>query len=183
MNEIELKKLWELINRSKVYNFGTLSFDDFKSKMDTPEKRKSFWNTYVLKLQEEDINLGDYNSFESRLGEDENKFKDLDPVFNCFVQNSDLNPYLKMENPNVLTGYDENNNVTWHWKKEGTWEKYKGDKLSDKGTWTCDPSSKKDFVMTSTAQPVFRSKNADYGFTLSESKIQKIVRKHLRSYL
>ena len=42
MNELELKKLWDKI--SKYDNFGT--FESFKSKMDTTEKRKKFFDKF-----------------------------------------------------------------------------------------------------------------------------------------
>lgn len=59
MNEIELKKLWNGV--SKIYDINT--FEIFKSKMTTPEQRKSFYD----KLTAKEFDLGDYYLFENRL--------------------------------------------------------------------------------------------------------------------
>jgi hypothetical protein len=66
MNETELKKLWDKL-QNKI-NVGT--FESFKSKMDTAEKRKSFFNKYYEKLKNDyKLNLGKYNDFEKRLSD------------------------------------------------------------------------------------------------------------------
>jgi len=59
MNEIELKKLYEKI--SIKYDIGT--FDEFKSKMQTVEQRKSFYDVISKKF-----NIGGYNDYVTRLG-------------------------------------------------------------------------------------------------------------------
>ena len=59
MNEIELKKLYEKI--SIKFNIGT--FDEFKSKMQTVEQRKSFYDVISKKF-----NIGGYNDYVTRLG-------------------------------------------------------------------------------------------------------------------
>jgi hypothetical protein len=64
MNEIELKKLWDKL-QGKL-NFGT--FDSFKSKMNTVDKRKTFFDKYYEQLKNDyNLNLGEYNDFEKRL--------------------------------------------------------------------------------------------------------------------
>jgi hypothetical protein len=64
MNEIELKKLWDKL-QGKL-NVGT--FDSFKSKMNTVDKRKTFYNKYYEQLKNDyNLNIGEYNDFEKRL--------------------------------------------------------------------------------------------------------------------
>jgi len=57
MNEKELRKLYDAV--SNKYNIGT--WEQFRSKMQTVEQRKSFYNAISNKF-----NIGDYNSFEMR---------------------------------------------------------------------------------------------------------------------
>ena len=65
MNEQQLYKLWNHLQTASE-DFGT--FEEFKTKMSTPELRKRFYNAYDEKLRKEKIDLGDYVDFESRLG-------------------------------------------------------------------------------------------------------------------
>ena len=60
MNEIELKKLWDAIQKS---NFDVGSWEHFKSKMMTPNDRKSFYNV----MSQYNFDLGDYEIYEKRL--------------------------------------------------------------------------------------------------------------------
>lgn len=66
MNEKNLQSLWDKIGSW----FDLKNFDEFKSKMDTPEKRKSFFekNREWLK-KTHNFELGEYNDFESRLSQ------------------------------------------------------------------------------------------------------------------
>lgn len=69
MNEQELKKLWDKL-QGKI-NVGT--FEVFKSKMSTPEKRKKFWDKYHQKLKDEyNFQLGTLNDYLSRLAGNQN---------------------------------------------------------------------------------------------------------------
>jgi hypothetical protein len=58
MNEIELKKLWDALQTK--FDVGT--FDEFKSKMATPEMRKKFYDAASSKFD-----LGSYDAYEKRL--------------------------------------------------------------------------------------------------------------------
>ena len=57
--EEDYKKLYEAV--SARFNIGT--YDEFQSKMNTPEDRKGFYDS----VSKNGFDLGDYNSYESRL--------------------------------------------------------------------------------------------------------------------
>jgi hypothetical protein len=64
MNETELKTLWDKL-QGKL-NVGT--FESFKNKMSTQEKRKRFFDKFFQKLKDDfNFTLGNYNDFERRL--------------------------------------------------------------------------------------------------------------------
>ncbi len=60
MDEKELQKLYGAV--SKHFNVG--EYNSFRTKMSTPEQRKSFYNTVTSK----GFDIGDYDSYEKRIG-------------------------------------------------------------------------------------------------------------------
>lgn len=60
MDEKQLQALYNSVSQ----HFDIGSYDDFKSRMQTPEQRKSFYDVVGNK----GFDLGDYNEYEQRLG-------------------------------------------------------------------------------------------------------------------
>jgi hypothetical protein len=48
MNEVEIKKLWDLL--SSKYDMGTYTYEEFKKRMSTPEGVKGFYKKYGQEL-------------------------------------------------------------------------------------------------------------------------------------
>jgi hypothetical protein len=61
MNEVELKKIWDLL--ISKYDASGVTYEDFKQKMSSVDGRKRFFNKYTSK----GLNLGDYNTYEKKL--------------------------------------------------------------------------------------------------------------------
>ena len=86
----ELQKLYDAV--SAEFNVG--SFEEFSSRMATSEDRKKFYNA----VSAEGFDLGDYDTYESRLGgSDESKKKDFTDLLgkdseDIYAENSDVTP-------------------------------------------------------------------------------------------
>lgn len=60
MNEIELQRIWDLLNSK--YDLGTYTFEQFKQRMSVTDGRKGFYEKYNKSL-----NLGTYEDYEKIL--------------------------------------------------------------------------------------------------------------------
>jgi hypothetical protein len=139
MNEIELKKLWDKI--SLIINFGT--FELFKSKMDTVDKRKRFYEKYYNILKEKNVYLGVYDKYELRLSDNSTQAPQPSPgqtlppsvspetnIFSCLLKDETLR-------------YNKLNNTVYYYEKGYYYIFYSNYRCyfsqdQDKGTWSCD---------------------------------------------
>ena len=181
MNEKELRKLYDAV--SNKYNIGT--WEQFRSKMQTVEQRKSFYNAISNKF-----NIGDYNSFEMRLGgggtsntqtpvtADVNTgVKNVSTSFSCIVKNTFWSGRIKTtSDPNHIV-YKLPGDQEYNFYADGSfiYRDIPPYRTNIKGTWVCDGSS--DFVINMEDDSRFESKIGKWKENVSAQPVTDLKEK------
>ncbi len=181
MNEKELRKLYDAV--SNKYNIGT--WEQFRSKMQTVEQRKSFYNAISNKF-----NIGDYNSFEMRLGgggtsntqtpvtADVNTgVKNVSTSFSCIVKNTFWSGRIQTTtDPNHIF-YKLPGNQEYNFYADGgfLYKDIPPYRTNIKGTWVCDGSS--DFVINMEDDSRFESKIGKWKENVSAQPVTDLKEK------
>lgn len=181
MNEQELRKLFDAV--SVKYNVGT--WEQFKSKMQTVEQRKSFYNAISNKF-----NIGDYNSYEKRLSGESTVPQqqtvsanvntgvvNVSTNFSCIVKNTFWSGRIKTtSDPNHIV-YKLPGDQEYNFYADGSfvYRDIPPFRTNIKGTWVCDGQS--DFVINMEDDSRFESKLGKWKENVSAQPVTDLKEK------